>query len=229
MAETELDSFPVELLGDRYQIGHNALYHRLGKLGIKPFKVDRRAYVTQVQLRQLDQLHEHLSQGGTISGFLGRPDEQHTEATSLHGGLVPMGEVQVSLAHLVTSVAEAVAGAVVTSMRSTAGVVADAVVARLSELRKDSDPLEYLRTLEEAHTKGWVLSTSELAYLLRLSPRTITEYGQTFEDSGFLFRRTGKKRGELAWVVDKAGRPAGETLTREEYQPHDPDTGYPQF
>ncbi|MCS6782674.1 MAG: hypothetical protein RMI89_04220 [Gloeomargarita sp. SKYBB_i_bin120] len=217
--DTQLDSFPVELLEDRYQLGHNALYNRLKGLGIKPFKVSRRAYITAQELERLDRLHEFLQQGGTINDFLAQEPNPPTDLS------VNRAEIPVNLTHLIGTVADAVAGAVVTSMRSTAGVIADAVAQRLAQLKVNSDPLEYLRTLEEAYRNGWILSTSEVAHLLRVAPRTITEHGERFEDSGFVFVRVGKKRGEVAWRV---GKPE-ELPPPERYQPMDPQTGYPQW
>jgi hypothetical protein len=218
-SDAAIDSFPVELLEDRYQLGHNALYNRLHRLGIKPFKVSRRAYITAEELERLDRLHAHLQQGGTIQDFLAQEPNAPKELSRNRS------EIPVNLTHLISSVADAVAGAVVTSMRSTAGVIADAVAQRLSQLQATSDPLEYLRTLEEAHRNGWILSTSEVAHLLRVAPRTITEHGEVFEDSGFVFVRVGKKRGEVAWRVAKPG----DLPPPERYQPMDPKTGYPQW
>ncbi|MCS7293621.1 MAG: hypothetical protein RMI89_11760 [Gloeomargarita sp. SKYBB_i_bin120] len=218
-SDTQIDSFPVELLEDRYQVGHNALYNRLKGLGIKPFKVSRRAYITAQELERLDRLHEFLQQGGTINDFLAQDPNPPADLS------INRSEVPVNLTHLIGTVADAVAGAVVSSMRSTAGVIADAVAQRLAQLKTTSDPLEYLRTLEEAYRNGWILSTSEVAYLLRVAPRTITEHGEQFEDSGFIFRRVGKKRGEVAWRVAKPG----DLPPPERYQPMDPQTGYPQW
>ncbi|MEN9216833.1 MAG: hypothetical protein Q6K90_05875 [Gloeomargarita sp. HHBFW_bins_162] len=218
-SDTQIDSFPVELLEDRYQLGHNALYNRLKGLGIRPFKVSRRAYITAQELARLDQLHAHLQQGGTISDFLAQEPPAPAELSFNN-----RTEIPVNLTHLIGTVADAVAGAVVTSMRSTAGVIADAVASRLTQLQP-TDPLEYLRTLEEAHRNGWILSTSEVAHLLRVAPRTITEHGEMFDDSGFVFVRVGRKRGEVAWQVAKPG----DFPPPEPYQPMDPKTGYPQW
>jgi septal ring-binding cell division protein DamX len=41
-----------------------------------------------------------------------------------------------------------------------------------SQLKPASDPLVSLRGLEEAYRNQWLLSTSELAFLLKLSPKS---------------------------------------------------------
>jgi hypothetical protein len=67
--------------------------------------------------------------------------------------------------------------------------------------------LSYLRELEEACTQQWLLSTSELADLLGLTPGTITDYGEEFSDAGFTFTRAGKRKGgEIAWRIGKPKR-----------------------
>jgi hypothetical protein len=64
--------------------------------------------------------------------------------------------------------------------------------------------LSYLRELEEAYSNGWLLSTGELADLLGLTRQTLTDYGEEFNDAGFTFTRSGKRKGgEIAWRVSK--------------------------
>ena len=80
--------------------------------------------------------------------------------------------------------------------------VIETVVQKL--IPNNKSPLAYLRDLEEAHQNGWLLSTSELAKLLGLSPKTIAGYGQEFSDAGFIFTRAGtRKGGEIAWSIEK--------------------------
>lgn len=80
--------------------------------------------------------------------------------------------------------------------------VIETVVQKL--IPNNKSPLAYLRDLEEAYQNGWLLSTSELAKLLGLSPKTIAGYGQEFSDAGFVFTRAGtRKGGEIAWSIEK--------------------------
>ena len=89
------------------------------------------------------------------------------------------------------------------SLNATALVgVIETVVQKL--IPNNQSPLAYLRDIEEAHQNGWLLSTSELAKLLGLSPKTIAGYGQEFSDAGFVFTRAGtRKGGEIAWAIKK--------------------------
>ena len=81
--------------------------------------------------------------------------------------------------------------------------VIETVVQRLIP-NQNKSPLAYLRDLEEAYQNGWLLSTSEIAKLQGLSPKTIAGYGQKFSDAGFVFTRAGTRRGgEIAWSIEK--------------------------
>jgi hypothetical protein len=96
-------------------------------------------------------------------------------------------------------------GQITTSPTAALVTVVEAIVRRLMPA---PSRLSYLRELEEACTQGWLLSTSELADLLGLTPGTITDYGEEFSDAGFTFTRAGKRKGgEIAWRISKPKRP----------------------
>lgn len=179
----EIDRIPVSQLPSRYGIARSALYTRLKDLQIEPVKSGRKAYVDSQQLQLLDELHEHISKGGFTSDFL-KQQQQQTSNTENSSALVQDSPVQMT------------------------GLQPSALVAMVSSIVQrllPHNPLDYLQALESAYEKGWLLSTSELADLLKLSPKTIASYGLSFEDAGFVFTRCGKrKRGEIAWLVEKA-------------------------
>jgi DNA-binding Lrp family transcriptional regulator len=187
---TEIDRIPLSQLPLRYGIARSALYTRLKDLQIEPVKEGKKAYVDGSQLQLLDELHEHIQQGGTTNEFLkqkaskstglSRTDDR-TQESSLIVQDSP-GQITLQPSGLVS--------------------VVEAIVKRL--LPKTGGRLSYLRELEEACEKGWLLSTSELADLLGLSAKTIAAYGQHFEDAGFVFTRAGTRTGgEIAWAIDK--------------------------
>jgi hypothetical protein len=152
-----------------------------GYLQIEPVKSGRKAYVDSQQLQLLDELHEHISKGGVTSDFLKQQQTSNTENSS---------------------------ALVLDSPGQMTGLQPSALVAMVSAIVHrllPHQPLDYLQALESAYEKGWLLSTSELADLLKLSPKTIASYGLSFEDAGFVFTRCGKrKKGEIAWRVEKA-------------------------
>ena len=180
----EIDRIPLSQLPDRYNIARSALYTRLKDLQIEPTKEGRKAYIDGQQLQLLDNLHQHIQKGGTTGEFL---KQNLTGQFSTNN---PSTLVQDSPGHLLT-------------LQPTALVTIVETIAKRF-IPAHSSPLSYLRDLEEAYEKGWLLSTSEIAQLLGLSPKTISQYGQQFSDAGFIFTRVGtRKRGEIAWTIDK--------------------------
>jgi hypothetical protein len=178
----EIDRIPITQLPSRYGIARSNLYTRLKDLGIEPEKMGKKAFVNAEQLQLLDALHEHIQKGGTTGEFLKSLNGDRTQPNQTLAAS-PNEQNLVFQPHALVAVVEA-------------------IVKRL--LPNTGNRLSYLRELEEAYEKGWLLSTSEVADLLRLSPKTIAAYGQEFSDAGFVFTRAGtRKGGELAWSIDK--------------------------
>lgn len=180
----EIDRIPLSQLPSRYSIARSALYTRLKDLQIEAFKEGKKAYVNAKQLQLLDDLHQHIQQGGITADFL-KQNRTGQSRTYESGALVDSP------------------GQILSMQPGALVAVVEAIVKRL--MPNTGSRLSYLRELEEACEKGWLLSTSELADLLRLSPKTIASYGQEFEDAGFVFSRAGtRKGGEIAWAIDKS-------------------------
>jgi hypothetical protein len=178
----EIDRVPVSQLPSRYSIARSALYTRLKDLKIEPEKQGKKAFVNANQLQQLDALHEHMQKGGTTGEFLKQQDSPGQSSPIMQDS----------------------PGQITTSPTAALVTVVEAIVKRLMPA---PSPLSYLRELEEAYSQGWLLSTSELADLLGLTPGTITDYGEEFSDAGFTFTRAGKRKGgEIAWRIGKSKR-----------------------
>lgn len=180
---SEIDRIPVNQLPERYALARSALYKRLEALNIKPERIGNKAYINADQLRLLDDLHMFVQQGGTNAEFrerhgLGKAEDDDFELST------GLSTVQPSLVHLITTIASEVA-------------------ARLQP-QATADPFEYLKVLEQAYQNGWLLRTSELAYLLDLSPTLIQQYGESFSEAGFVFTRAGyRSGGDIAWRISK--------------------------
>ena len=184
----EIDRVPVSQLPSRYSIARSALYTRLKDLKIEPEKQGKKAFVNAEQLQHLDALHEHIQKGGITGEFLKQLERPGKLASEDSPGQ-SREFVQDS------------PGQITTSPTAALVTVVEAIVKRLIPA---PSRLSYLRELEEAYSNGWLLSTSELADLLGLTPGTITDYGEQFNDAGFTFTRAGKRKGgELAWSVSK--------------------------
>jgi hypothetical protein len=184
----EIDRVPVSQLPSRYSIARSALYTRLKDLKIEPEKQGKKAFVNAEQLQQLDALHEHIQKGGITGAFLKQLERPGHLATEDSPGQS-------------RAIVQDSPGQITASPTAALVTVVEAIVKRLIPA---PSRLSYLRELEETYSQGWLLSTSELADLLELTPGTITDYGEEFADAGFTFTRAGKRKGgEIAWRVGK--------------------------
>jgi hypothetical protein len=186
MSNGEIDRLPVSLLSERYGIVRSAVYTRLESLGIKTQKVGNKAFVNAEQIKLLDELHRVIERGGTTAEFLeSRGLEKLEGGTEEEAGLsTELSTGQSSdLVQLVTAIAN--------------------IVSQNQPPPAPPDRLAYFRDLEEAAQKGWILKTSEVAYLLDILPSELQHYGDTFSDAGFVFTRSGYRAGEVAWRVSK--------------------------
>ena len=194
MVNTEIDRFPVSDLPDRYSIGRTALYERMGVLAIKPEKQGNKSYVSGQQLQALDDLDNHVKRGGVLSDFSGCVQRTFTEQSE----------------QLIVSSPSQLTSSTSSGLPALIEGAVESLVSRLAPLFSTPQPLKagmrlaHLRELEEAYEKCWLLSTSEVADLLGLSVNTVRGYGNSFEEAGFVFTRSGNRsRGEIAWKIRK--------------------------
>ena len=187
-----VDLIPLSQLSSRYGITRSNLDRRIKELQIESVKQGRKALITGAGLQLLDELHAYLEQGGTISEFIKQSANNHQlvkMTTSLPEVSHPF-EPEYSSEPIIALNPSALVG------------VIETVVKRL--MPPPRNRLSYLKELEEAYQNEWLLSTSEVADLLGLTQKTITNYGQEFSDAGFIFERAGsRKGGEIAWSINK--------------------------
>jgi len=195
---TKLDRIPVAQLPDKYGIVKSVLYDRINRLGIKPTKIGNKSYVSGEQLELLDQLDAHMKAGGSMADFADQYASQSGgQSENFDSGIesTSQSDGQLTVAGLTASQFGQLIEGLVTRL-------IPAIVRQLPLLA--SDPVAHLRALEEAYKNGWLLSTRELATLLKLSPSTVCRYGSKFEDAGFVFTRAGQRKGgEVAWSIGK--------------------------
>ena len=188
MGNGEIDRFPVSQLRARYNLVRSAVYSRMNALGITTQTIGNKAYVNAEQLGLLDDLHQFIKAGGTTAEFLERRGLQKSggDSSGLSSGLSTTQPNDII--KLVTAIASEVAS-------------------KLQPPTPEPNPLAYFEDLERAAQNGWLLSTSEVAYLLDLSPSTIQKQGDRFSEAGFIFTRAGyRNQGEVAWRVSKSRR-----------------------
>ena len=190
-----VDLIPLSQLPSRYGIARSNLYTRLKDLKIESVKQGRKAFITAASLQLLDGLHAHLEQGGTTSEFINLIEQsaqnhQLVEIPNNSPFISNSWETEYSSEPTISLNPGALVGVIETVVKSL--------------ITPSRSRLTYMRELEEAYQNQWLLSTSEVADLLGLNPKTITNYGQEFNDAGFIFERAGiRKGGEIAWSIDK--------------------------
>ncbi len=188
--KAQIDGFPVAQLPSRYGVARSVVYSRLSALKIEPSKRKNKAYITNEQLQLLDELNEHLKRkGATVAEFQ---------------AIAGLGDkpAQTEPIRLSDSTQDRQTGQLTTlDSLASLGFLAEAIATRITP---PAQRLNHLRELEEACQNRWLLSTSDLSALLKLSPRTINRQ-QSFERYGFIFNRAGRNGTEIAWKVNKSG------------------------
>ncbi|MBD2425407.1 hypothetical protein [Phormidium sp. FACHB-1136] len=185
MTNLTVDELPLQSLPDRYGVARSQVFNRIKALGIKTIKRDRKAYVNQAQLAQLDHLHDLIQQDMTIeeaAAIVNPSTRQSRETPGQY--LVPA------------------AGAMVGQSYGTGQLeLLQALVATLTQ-QPPSPPINPLARFEQLQAMAdhdWRPSTRELADILGLSSLP----GPTFERYGFRFTRAGKNGAQTAWKVEK--------------------------
>lgn len=193
--DTQIDSFTVADLVQRYGVAKSNIYNRIKGLSDKghdmtPEKQGKVAIYNADQVVLMDELDNHLKAGGTLANF--------GEDIS---PISPTGQLQKSYRTQDTRPTDSVPAAL-----GIASLV-DSIASKLLVLQSDRpgapqlppDPLANLKALQEACDRGWLLSSSQLAPLVGLK----NVHGKEFERFGFRFVKAGKNGSESAWRVEK--------------------------
>ncbi len=192
MSDGNIDRIPVNQLSDRYQLARSAVYKRMSDLGIEREKIGNRAYVSSEQVKLLDELHSFIGVGGNVAEFIERKGLNKAGSSSANEST---GQSSGQSSDLALNQSD---------MVKLVSAIAAEMSAKLQLASATRDPLAYYESLEKAAIGRWKLRTSELAELLKLTPKEIESYGQVFYEAGFVFNRSGyRSGGEGAWLVSK--------------------------
>ncbi|WP_414528444.1 hypothetical protein [Nodularia chucula] len=191
----EIDPFPVTALQDRYAIGKQAVYNRLEALDIKPFKQGNKSYVHATDVELLDQLHQHIKDGGKMDDFKSprSVDTMDTPTGQVDISFSPLDRVDTS--SLTTGQSETAASELIALVEAIAPL-AEGIARHL----KPSDPLQHLKALEEAAKAGWILSSTEVEDLIGCKPK-LKEGEQQFVRGSFGFVKSGRVGNQSGWRV----------------------------
>ncbi|EDX84728.1 hypothetical protein S7335_2425 [Synechococcus sp. PCC 7335] len=196
MSSGNIDRIPVNQLSDRYQLARSAVYKRMSDLGVEREKIGNRAYVSNEQVKLLDELHNFIGVGGNVAEFIARKGlNKPSPSSSNNSSGQSSGRSSGQSSDLALNQSD---------MVKLISAIAAEMSTKLQPALSARDPLAYYESLEKAAKGGWKLRTSELAELLKLDPKEIEGYGHTFYEAGFIFNRAGyRSGGEGAWLVSK--------------------------
>lgn len=181
----------ISELQARYKLSSpTAVRSRLDGAGITFEKQPRRGYITTEQLNILDELDEHIRNGGAIANFGKSTTSEVVNAVIAIAPEHAMTEIPLTsitieeMARLVEAVAEAI--------------------------RPGYNGLESLEWLEKATEFDWKLSTSKVKELIGVRPRANDETCYLW--GSFAFIKSGKIGRETAWRVRRIGEGMGQLV-----------------
>lgn len=154
----------INQLCDRYGLkSRKAIYDRLNALGIQLAREGNKSFATPDQVEILDELNQHLTNGGTLKNFTPLAIVE-TVTPSLNTVTPPLNNDTLTLALL-------------------------DYLANLSH----RSPLDNYRDLEEAAQKKWILSSRQIEKLLGVKPhgQTFTRGNWTFAKAGRIGSENG--------------------------------------
>jgi len=175
MIQTE--DFPVKDLPDRYDIGRTWFYKtylpEMEKVGLgRPLKQGNKSTVTSEQLKFLDALDIAIKDDRLGEFLNDRTSSGQSTKQSEQLATTAQSDSMTALLTLTSAI--------------------------LSQ--RQTDPLAHIEALQKACDRGWLISSSELAPLLKLSRIS----GQTIERYGFICTRSGRNGAESAWKITRA-------------------------
>ncbi len=188
----------IKELQERYQLKtRQSIYNWCEALKITLAKdSNNHSYATPEQIELLDQLAEHLrSPGATLRNFT------PVSITSIDTQIDT--QIDTNYQPIDTPLSRDIVEAVTEGAASLSAEIKQAISQLASKL--PSDPLWYMRTLEEARESEWLLTTKELQQLIGVKPKT--KKGQnTYKRGSWVFIKSGKIGSQTAWRVTKENK-----------------------
>ncbi|AIE76299.1 hypothetical protein [Synechocystis sp. PCC 6714] len=185
----------IKQLCDRYALtSRQALYDRLKALGITLSRQGRSSYATPEQVELLDQIHQHLAEGGSLKTFT-----PIAETTVSFEPVNPALDKSLDIVKSRLDNSPDTVRSELDIMDSGLDINPQTIaLLNLMQSFNRRSPLDKHRELEEAAAHNWILTTSEIEELLGVKPK-----GETFTRGCWIFRRSGKIGNQSAWIVEK--------------------------
>lgn len=193
---SEIDRFPVKELPNRYNINRSVLYTRLEKLNIKTIKEKNKSFIDGESLKLLDDLNDHLKNGGKTNDFLDQTNKQ-TDQTNRQ--TKPYNDRDLTSNTNKTDIADRQSGQ--SEQLIIPGIFQEVINATLELAESRRTGLNDLRDLQEIADQNWFLPTGRLASIIGKSRSYFTGKNEVYY-CGFKFEKIGKQGHEILWQVD---------------------------
>lgn len=192
---SEIDRFPVKELPNRYNINRSVLYTRLEKLNIKTIKEKNKSFIDGESLKLLDDLNDHLKNGGKTNDFLDQTNKQ-TDKTDKQ--TKPYNNKDLTTDTNQTDKADRQSRQ--SEQLILPGTFQDVINATLDLAESRKTGLNDLRDLQEIADQQWFLPTGRLASIIGKSRSYFTGKNE-IHYCGFKFEKIGKQGQEMLWQV----------------------------
>jgi hypothetical protein len=193
VTSTQHTMYVKELL-DRYSLSsRKSLYSRLEAAGLKLPKDDNgKAYATEEMIKELDDLDQHLKNGGTLKNYT-PVTSVATHLEAIDNETLPDQTIQAT--QLTTQDRTQISRE---ELLDIIEILGTAIASRLQPI----DPIAYNASLEKAQANNWILSTSEVQQLIGVKP-TCPYNGTIFIRGCWAFTKAGKVGSQIGWKVKK--------------------------
>ena len=184
----------VKELCDRYKLqSRKSLYSRLEAVGLKlPKDDDGKAYATEQMIQQLDDLDQHLKNGGSLKHYTPVTSvTTHLESSDNNNILDKTTQTTQLTTQQTTQMSRE-------ELLEIIEVLGTAIASRLQPI----DPIAYNHSLEQAQEKNWILSSKEVKQLIGIKP-SCPKGENVFTRGCWAFTKAGKIGNQTGWRVKK--------------------------
>lgn len=168
-----------------------SVYDRLKALSLEVKREGNKSYVTEAEISKLDELQEHISQGGSIKTFT--PTVTTTVYSKLETTSVSDNSVESSI--------DSVNSQLDSSPKYVQLDLFQQLVDKVDEVVEKvipANPINHWEKLDLAVERGYILSSSEVKSLVGTKPK-----GKEWIRGAFKFIRSGKIGNQAGWRVNR--------------------------
>lgn len=185
-----MEKYSIKDLQQKYGLKtRQSVYNWLKTVSAEVQKEGNKSFITAQDVEKLDQLKEHLEQGGSIKSFtLTIPT---TVYSTLDNTKLPTDTVHSSIDSVNSRLDQV-------QPKYVQLELFEKFVDQVTEKITPSNPISHWEKLDLAATKGYILTTQEVKQLVGTKPK-----GKEWIRGAFQFIRAGKIGNQAGWLVVK--------------------------